>query len=587
MKNHDLSRRHFIKKTALFTSAAATLPMLPSFAADTNAPDPNALEAGASTAPPPPTASTVVLPPAPEPILPPPGFGVAAGPFQPTWESLAGGYQVPDWFRDAKFGIWAHWGPQCQPGMGDWYAQKMYQFNHPDYKYQCEHYGHPSKMGFKDVINSWKAEAWDPEHLISLYKRAGAKYFAALAHHHDNFDNFNSTYQPWNSVAVGPKRDMVGDWAKAVRNAGLRLALTSHGDRAWSWYQAAQGSDPSGPLAHVPYDGLMSKADGKGLWWEGLDPQDLYAQYHRTGKYGWPQTPQPGDPPLARPFIEKYFNRMIDLIDKYNPDLLYFDDSILPIYPSTDIGLRIAAYFYNTNIKRNGKLEAVITTKDLNAEQRRALVLDRERGVQEDIEALPWQTDTCIGNWHYQLSLFEQHKYKSAKQVTQMLVDIVSKNGNLQLSIPLPGSGMPDADELKFLEELTAWMDVNSEGIYSTRPWKIYGEGPSVTGPQERSRFGGARDVRSYADGDVRFTTKGDTLYAFIMAWPKTRSALIKSLATNSPQTDGRKVADVSLLGYGGKIEWTQTADGLTVKLPDTPPSASAVTLKIKGVLPA
>jgi alpha-L-fucosidase len=168
-------------------------------------------------------------------------------------------------------------------------------------------------------------------------------------------------------------------------------------------------------------------------------------------------------------------------IDKYHPDLLYFDDSILPIYPSTDIGLRIAAYLYNTSFARNGSVQAVIATKGLNADQRRAMLLDRERGVQEGIEALPWQTDTCIGNWHYQRSLFDQHKYKTSKQVTQMLVDIVSKNGNLQLSIPLPGNGVPDADELKFLAELTAWMDVNSEGIYATRPWKVYGEGPSTT----------------------------------------------------------------------------------------------------------
>ena len=580
MKNH-FSRRSFIKKSALLTGAAATLPLLPTFAADTNAPDPNALAAGAATATPPATARAIIYPPAPTPILPPPGFGVADGPFQPSWESLSSGYQVPEWFRDAKFGIWAHWGPQCQPGMGDWYAQKMYQFNSADYKYQCEHYGHPSKMGFKDVIHTWKAEAWDPEHLISLYKRAGAKYFAALAHHHDNFDNFNSTYQPWNSVAIGPKRDMVGGWAKAVRNAGLRFALTSHGDRAWSWYQAAQGSDPSGPLAGVPYDGLMSKADGKGLWWDGLDPQDLYAQYHPIGKYSWAQSE---NPPLAKPFVEKYFNRMIDLIDKYNPDLLYFDDTILPIYPSTDIGLRIAAYFYNTNLKRHGKLEAVITTKGLNADQRRALVLDRERGVQENIESLPWQTDTCIGNWHYQLSLFEQHKYKTSLQVTQMLVDIISKNGNLQLSIPLPGSGMPDADELKFIAELTAWMDVNNEGIFSSRPWKIYGEGPSTTATAPRSRFGGAADFRNYTSEDIRFTTNGDSLYAFIMAWPDSRNAVIKSLAASSPQLDGRKVADVSLLGYGGKIEWTQDENGLNVKLPAEPPSASAVTLKIRGV---
>ncbi len=570
MKNH-LSRRNFIKRSTLLAGAGLSLPILPAMAQETNA-------AAASPTP--------ILPPAPTPIVAPPGFGVAAGPFQPTWESLAGGYQVPDWFRDAKFGIWAHWGPQCQPEMGDWYAQKMYQFSNNAnsvYQFHCRKYGHPSKFGFKDVVHEWKAESWDPEHLISLYKRAGAKYFSAMANHHDNFDMFDSKYQPWNSVAIGPKKDIVGGWAKAARAAGLRFAVSSHGDRAWSWYQVAQGSDPSGPLAGVPYDGKMTKADGKGLWWEGLDPQDYYAQYHRTGSYGWEQS---GNPPLDKAFIEKFFNRTIDLIDKYQPDLLYFDDTILPIYPASDIGLRIAAYLYNTNLARHGgKAEAVLTGKGLNAQQRRALVLDVERGVTSGGETLPWQTDTCIGSWHYERSLLDQHRYKKSGEVAQMLIDIVSKNGNLQLSIPLPGNGLPDADELKFLEEFTAWMDVNSEGIHATRPWKVYGEGPSVTAQAPRGQFGGARDVRAYTAGDMRFTMKGDSLYAFIMVWPETKSAVVKSLATNSPQIGERKVADVSLLGYGGKIEWTQDEKGLSVKLPDQPPCASAVTLKIKGVV--
>ncbi|MGD1083706.1 MAG: alpha-L-fucosidase [Verrucomicrobiota bacterium] len=563
MKNPNVSRRQFIKTTALAAGAAATLPLAPSFG------QPVAASAGRP------------LPPAPTPILPPPGFGVAPGPFQPTMESLANNYQVPDWFRDAKFGIWAHWGPQCQPEMGDWYAQKMYQFNGPIYKFHVQKYGHPSKFGFKDVCNIWRAEKWDPENLISLYKRAGAKYFAAMAHHHDNFDMFDSKYQPWNSVAVGPKKDIVGGWAKAVRAAGLRLAVTSHGDRAWSWYQAAQGADPSGPLAGVSYDGRMTKADGKGLWWEGLDPQDYYAQYHQTGQYDWPQN---GNPPVDKAFIEKFFNRIINLIDQHHPDLLYFDDTVLPIYPVSDIGPRIAAYLYNTSVARSGKVDAVLTGKQLSAEQRRALVLDVERGVTNGGETQPWQTDTCIGNWHYERSVFDQHKYKTARQVAQMLLDIVSKNGNLMLNIPLPGNGMPDDDELKFLSEFTAWMNVNSEGIYATRPWKTYGEGPSVTSPGPRGQFGGARDVRPYTSEDMRFTMKGDTLYAFLMAWPDTRATVVKSLATNSPHVDGRKVADVSLLGYGGKLEWTQDEQGLNVKLPATPPSEHAVTLKIKGV---
>jgi alpha-L-fucosidase len=281
------SRRQFLKTTAL-ASAGASLPFVPSLSGQTVAP------VGV------PAAS---LPPAPSTIAAPQGFGVAKGPFQPTWESLSG-FQVPDWYRDAKFGIWAHWGPQCQPEMGDWYAQRMYQFGSPDYKFHVEKYGHPSKFGFKDVINEWKAEDWDPAHLVSLYKRAGAKYFVQLANHHDNFDNFNSKYQPWNSVAYGPKKDIVGGWAKATRDAGLRFAVSCHGDRAWSWYQAAQGADPSGPMAGVRYDGITTKAQGTGKWWDGLDPQDLYAQYHVPGKYDWPQN---GTPPVPREFSEKFW----------------------------------------------------------------------------------------------------------------------------------------------------------------------------------------------------------------------------------------------------------------------------------------
>jgi len=575
---HRFTRRDFIKKSALLTGGAAGLPLLRGFGQGTAA----AVSSPSATASPSPSAPPVILPPAPAAIAAPDGFGIAPGPFQPNWESLASGYQVPEWFRDAKFGIWAHWGPQCQPEMGDWYAKNMYKFNGPIYNFHVQKYGHPSKFGFKDVINLWKAEDWDPAHLISLYKRAGAKYFATMAHHHDNFDNFNSKYQPWNSTVIGPKKDIVGGWTKAARDAGLRVSITSHGDRAWSWYQEAQGADPTGPLAGVHYDGLMSKDQGAGLWWEGLDPQDLYAQYHQVGRYDWPQN---GSPPLAKPFIEKYFHRIVDLIDKYHPDLLYFDDTILPIYPVSDAGLRIAAYLYNTNIQRHGKLEAVITSKDLHAEQRKALVLDVERGVTAGLEAIPWQTDTCIGSWHYKRSIFDQHQYKTAVQVSQMLVDIVSKNGNLQLSIPLPGRGVPDDDELKFLSDLTAWMDVNGEGIFGTRPWTVYGEGPSTTRVAPPGRFGGARDVRPYTSEDVRFTTKGDALYAFVMAWPDSRTAVIKSLAQGSPHIKGRGVAHVSLLGYGGKIKWTQDAQGLNVNLPDQPPSASATVLKIKGVL--
>src|SRR5471030_3009643 len=189
-----------------------------------------------------------------------PTNNMRAGPFEPTWDSLSA-YKVPDWFRDAKFGMWAHWGPQCQPERGDWYARGMYQEGSDQYKYHIEKYGHPSKFGFKDVINEWKAEKWDPEAIVSLYKKAGARYFMALANHHDNFDLYNSKYHKWNATRIGPKKDLVGGWAKAAKNNGLPFAVSVHASHAWSWYETSQRTDKSGPLVGVPYDGKLTLSD--------------------------------------------------------------------------------------------------------------------------------------------------------------------------------------------------------------------------------------------------------------------------------------------------------------------------------------
>jgi alpha-L-fucosidase len=329
----------------------------------------------------------------------------------------------------------------------------------------------------------------------------------------------------------------------------------------------------------VSYDGKMAAADGKGLWWEGLDPQDLYAQYHQLGHYNWPQS---GTPPLDKNYVEKFFNRTIDLIDKYQPDLLYFDDTVLPIYPASDIGLRIAAYFYNTNLARNGgKLEAVLTGKGLNAEQRRALILDVERGVTTGGETMPWQTDTCIGSWHYERRLFDQHKYKSAKQVVRMLIDIVSKNGNLMLNIPVRGDGTIDDDEVKVLDALAAWIEPNGEGIYGSRPWKVYGEGPSTIATAPKGQFGGAKDVRSYSAKDVRFTAKGNILYAFFMAWPEDGKVTLTTLAKGS-ESYPQDIARVELLG-GEKVplKFDRDESGLIANLPQERPNEFAYALKI------
>ena len=331
-------------------------------------------------------------------------------------------------------------------------------------------------------------------------------------------------HQPWNSVKIGPKKDIVGTWAKAARKAGLRFGVTSHGSHAWSWYEPAQGADKTGPLAGVPYDGRLTKADGKGQWWEGLDPQDLYAQNHAPGKGGlvWDWNAAQGSSIPDRAYCEKFYNRTIDLLDKYHPDLLYFDDAVLPLYGVSDVGLRIAAYHYNSSMKRHGgRLEAVLNGKGLNEAQQRAMVHDFERGRSDRIVPHPWQTDTCIGQWHYDRSVYENHQYKTPDQVVKMLVDIVAKNGNLLLNIPVRGDGTLDSDEVAFLHGMAAWMEVGGEAIFGTRPWKISGEGPvKVRG----GGFSEGGEDRLTAQ-DFRFTTKGDTLYATALGWPEGASS--------------------------------------------------------------
>ena len=502
------------------------------------------------------------------------------GPFQPSWDSLAQ-YRCPEWFRDAKFGIWAHWTAQCVPEQGDWYARQMYFQGNGDYNYQVDHYGHPSKVGFKDIDRIWHTENWDPEHLMGLYKAAGAKYFMALAQHHDNFDCWDSKFQPWNSVAIGPKKDIVGLWAKAARAHGLRFGVSSHGSHAWSWFESAQGSDKDGPLAGVPYDGHLTKADGKGTWWEGLDPQDLYAQNHKPMgmDWNWDNKGQ-GDLP-DRAYLDKFYNRTIDLIDTHHPDLLYFDDFVLPLYQvDPSVGLRIAAHHYNTSIKApGGRTEAVMTGKLLSDEQQRCLVRDIERGRTGKIEPYPWQTDTCIGNWHYDRSVFEHHAYKTPDQVVKMLVDIVSKNGNLMLNIPVRGDGTIDSDETAFLQGMAAWMSVNGEAIYATRPWKISGEG-AVKSAGGSFNEGGDDKLTS---ADFRFTIKGNVLYATAMSWPDSGKLTVRTLAQNAPGLVG-KIKTVSLLGSPENLVFSQTAEGLVVTMPAQKPCDHAYALKIEGL---
>lgn len=390
---------------------------------------------------------------------------IAPGKWQPTVESLSA-WECPEWFRDAKFGIWAHWGPQCEPEDGDWYARNMYIEGNGQYQYNIDARDHPSRWGFKDWIHEWKAENWDPDALIKFYKEVGARYFFTLANHHDNFDLYDSKYQSWNSVALGPEKDIVGGWAEACRKYGLRLGVSVHAAHAWVWYETSRGADTKGPLAGVPYDGVLNKEDGVGTWWEGLDPQELYEQRHPLSKnnrsWDWEEdlvtTPD-------QAFCDKIYNRTVQLINDYNPDIVYFDDTYLPLWPVSDAGLKILAHGYNKSAERNGgESQIVFTGKVLTDWQKKTLLWDVERGAPDAIQDLPWQTCTCIGEWHYNKHVYYEDRYKTSAQVISMLVDVVSKNGNLLLSVPLRGDGTPDPTEIRIVTQILAVLAAFCEG---------------------------------------------------------------------------------------------------------------------------
>ena len=511
-------------------------------------------------------------------------------PFKATWQSLADTYQTPDWFRDAKLGIWAHWGPQCIPERGDWYGRQMYQQGNWYYDYHLKTYGHPAQVGFMQFIKDWKIDKWDPDRLIGIYKAAGAKYFVSLAGHHDNFDMFDSKYQEWNVTRLGPKMDVVGTWAKAARAQGLRFGVSNHLSHAWHWWQTAYGYDAEGPAHGLRYDAYrLRKEDGKGQWWEGYDPQELYTgpqgdmvapdglatikdlQAYTDAHSGqWLETAPPRDPY----FVRKWLARANDMVDKYKPDLVYYDDTALPLEQA---GLDATAHYYNASYDWHGKLDVVVTGKKLDDLQRKAITEDIERGFSDHLRPVPWQTCTCIGNWHYDRPLYDRSGYKTSKDVIQRLADVVAKNGNMLLSIPVRGNGEIDDKEEKILTEMAAWMAVNGEAIFATRPWDIYGEGPFH--PVEGHMNEG--DAKPFTHEDIRFTTKEGFLYALGQEWPDTGFMTIYSMKEGSPQRKGT-IDKVELLGYATPLTFELGIDGLTVKLPATKPAFTPV-LKITG----
>ncbi|SDM10289.1 alpha-L-fucosidase [Catalinimonas alkaloidigena] len=491
--------------------------------------------------------------------------------YEPTWTSL-GQYECPDWFRDAKFGIWAHSSPQDVPMQGDWYARNLYVPGHENYEYHLAHYGHPSAVGYKDLCRQWTLDQWSPEKLMQLYRRAGARYFVALANHHCNFDTWNSAEQPWNAVNVGPKRDVIGEWQQAATAQGIRFGVSVHNINTWGWYLPAFRSDSAGPKAGVPYDGVLTKADGEGQWWEGLDPQQLYGPAQRAS-----------DTIPTEAFVQNWYDRVKDLLDHYHPDLLYFDSYIMgqswrqftyhggSTYagiddatkariertPFKEAGIDIITYYYNQNPTwHGGQQEAVLNLKlhDLNdsvpERYKKGMVIDRELGGfgggEQEMQAYPWQKDRPFGGWHYN----EHAEYPTTQSVIWNLVDVVSKNGNLLLGMPMRPNGTLNETELTFLQEMGDWMEVHGEGIYGTRPWKTFGD-----------------------EETVRYTQKGDTVYAFVKG--NHADVLL-------PDFSDEKVNSLRMLGYPDTLSWQQDAAGLHVTIPARRGKEDVIALKVE-----
>jgi alpha-L-fucosidase len=354
-------------------------------------------------------------------------------------------------------------------------------------------------------------------------------------------------------VAAGPKKDIVGLWAQAARKRGLRFGVSDHLSNSFDWYAPAHLSDSTGPLAGVPYDGANPQFSD--LY---HDYSDMPADFATTAK-------EMGRVAPARWKIE-YYRRIKDLVDQHQPDLLYADGGI----QFGEYGLGLVAEVYNVSaLKHGGKVEAVYNSKRRDDCAVGTCVLDRERGVSDSIWPKPWQTDTCIGHWHYK----KDTQYKSPKKVIDMLVDIVSKNGNLLLNFPLPASGELDAAELRVLQGITDWMAMNGEGIFATRPWKIYGEGPStLISAGEGHNEDNKPDLGA---SDIRFTTKGKLIYAFVQGWPG-REVLLKSFSAAAPQEPG-KVLNIRMLGTGKQLTFSQENAGLRVALPDEKPAIADI----------
>jgi alpha-L-fucosidase len=469
--------------------------------------------------------------------------------YEPTWESLKN-YTVPEWYMDAKFGIFIHWGLYAVPAFGnEWYPRNMYIQGSKEFKHHVETYGPHTQFGYKDFIAQFTAEKFDADEWARLFKEAGARFIMPVAEHHDGFPMYDCSFSEWTATKMGPKRDLIGELAEAVGRQDMVFSVSSHRAEHWFFFNGGMefDSDVQDPQYYDFYGPAKPGPRHDAAEWRSKD---------------W--TPRPHGK-----FLDDWLARTCELVDKYQPQVVWFDwwieQAVFEPYLQ-----KFAAYYYNRG-EEWGK--GVAINYKFQSFPEGTAVYDVERGQLKEIRPYFWQTDTSVSknSWGY----IKDHDYKTAGDIVGDLVDIVSKNGALLLNIgPRPDGTIPEPEQA-MLREIGQWLSVNGEAIYNTRPWQLFGEGPTEI---VEGYFSDTKR-NPFTSADIRFTTKGNALYAICLAAPN-EAVTIQSLSANSPvQAD--QISEISMLGVPGTLAWSQNESGLTIQTPTQKPGEQACTFKV------
>lgn len=510
-------------------------------------------------------AEAPVDPTAPHPLVKPAvekiDSVISEGPFEAKWDSLEQ-YEIPQWYKDAKFGIFIHWGAYSVPAFGsEWYPRQMYidtkRRGDNFFQHHIDTYGPQQKFGYKDFIPQFKAEKFDAKAWAKLFKDTGARYVIPVAEHHDGFPMYDCSFTRWDSTEMGPKRDVVAELAAAVRDEGMKFGVSSHRAFNWMFYVRNESFDNADPQYADLY---------------GRPMPFLFADDASDYKKNFP--------PQDQQFKDDWLARSCELVDKYDPDVFWFDFGIAPqlqqaTYAENSFAehlQKFAAYYYNHSADwKDGN--GIINYK-FEAFPEGAAVLDKERSKMAEIRKPFWQTDTAVSNssWGYT----KNQRYKTPDRLVDDLVDIVSKNGCLLLNVgPRPDGTIPEEDQA-ILKAIGGWLAINGEAIYDTTYWKTFGEGPTSVSTGHVSE---SKD-KPFTAQDLRFTTRDDLLYVTGLAWPESNRITVQTLAEGS-ELYPEEIASVELLGSDSKLTWSRDQSGLNVQLPESAKMDYAYVLKI------